>query len=277
MSTRQKLSFDYAKAGHSSRTRLTRRLLTVLIVACIIPSIWWICARVVRRLSLIYWQGQCERYDNQGQPLWVADARTLSQAERTTNYVNCWNPTPESGFTPAALWPHCWQKLFDQITTQDQNVRHPMFDEKSYPIVFLHERISPGGTKRIVCVQMRPNSDHAQLCSLDYLSISPATISSPPSSQGGLLMWIPGWWYYGVRLDKLALVRADQNDSSHFVFQYFSYPPPDSINSHPEWTDAGIYYKNSDQSQCQVIIIDGWLSDDGTVRTTVSESPSIPK
>ena len=161
-----------------------------------------------------------------------------------------------------ALWPNCWQNFLKQLTNEGCPLRSVFFNDHCWPIVFLHERVSHGGVRRIVCMEMRPNIDHLQLCSLDCVVITPATLWSAPKVWDSLVAWIPGWWWnHGVCKEKLKLAQADPKDASHFVLQY-------EQKTVQEEVDAGI----STEGKSTIFIVDCWLNDNGTVTAKVRDS-----
>jgi hypothetical protein len=93
-------------------------------------------------------------------------------------------------------------------------------------VIFLHERISPGGNRRLVCVSYGSQGDtftaqfvHGLNC--DTFTVAPGTWSQPP-------VYSPKGWEYDILVDwprKPPLVRIfagqpDPNDPAHFTIRY---------------------------------------------------------
>jgi hypothetical protein len=93
-------------------------------------------------------------------------------------------------------------------------------------VIFLHERTSPGGHRRLVCVSYGSQDDtfsaqfvHGLNC--DTFTVAPGTWGRPPAL-------IPNGWGYDILTEwprKPPLVRifagqADPNDRAHFTIRY---------------------------------------------------------
>jgi hypothetical protein len=147
-----------------------------------------------RLLRLMDWQRQCAAYDDESRPVWIKDASARTPSDLKDNYVNSTNAESRTsaGVGPFALWPQCWRNLNRELAIQGRPLSFCFFEDKCWPIVFLHERTSPCGMKRIICIELRPNIDHAQMCSLDCAIITPATHSSAAKTSARVVAWIPG-------------------------------------------------------------------------------------
>jgi hypothetical protein len=89
--------------------------------------------------------------------------------------------------------PNCWLKYRAALPADEGSI--------GGTVIFLHECVSPHGSRRLVALRMRPNIDHAQMCSIDATVVVPATFSSTPVSNYKVVKWVPGWFLAERRWD----------------------------------------------------------------------------
>jgi hypothetical protein len=116
--------------------------------------------------------------------------------------------------------------------------------------IFLHQLVSPHGTRRLVALYMRPNVDHSQLCSIDATVIDPADFWRGPKCDRRTVEWIDGW-SNDVKWNQLNWATIDPADSSHVTFKY------DAPEKDGEHFDA--------PSTVVPTTLNFWLTDAGTV------------
>jgi hypothetical protein len=201
---------DYAKRPSVVRRRWFRRAVVGVMIACVAASAVWWGPPVWRRGRLLYVQRQCLRY-----------------AAREGQLI-CAEPLPYGGqtppFTTAAPEPDCLRELVtigwgSQTANQRARVEGP--------VVFLHERSSKSGVRRLVVVRRTPpghrmswdiplafNIRLLELVGmsglpgnrLDYVPDAVPSHFGDGSSNGPLLRFFTG--------------QADPVDESHFTIDY---------------------------------------------------------
>jgi hypothetical protein len=170
-------------------------------------------------------------------------------------------PDPETTGTPvqaAALIPSCWRSLVASATlplTQfvpDVAPRGP-----AYAVIFLHERISPGGHHRLVCVTYAPNTDMFQPSFIQAYNYD-AWVASPAKWTGPITV-MPTSTDVEVKSDyarrpplvRVYIGQSDPNDPSHFTIRYQMWGQDD--------------------------VLDGRLQDDDQVTLTPRRLPQEPR
>lgn len=208
---------DYAPPLPWYRRRRGRRILALVVIAAVLLPVgimWgplaWYYAKLQYRLY------QCLRYTAPaGQVVYEADpARVQQLLQSGGDYV----PDPDCG-TTAFLMPKCFVEL-DRLTPPAQVAR---------PIIFLHERITKSGVRRLVVVQhtfsplpflnadggliIGATVDPGSLLSLphraDYVTLSPIRVPKQHAISFSLLS--------GKQL-RIFAGQPDPADSTHFTF-----------------------------------------------------------
>ena len=176
---------------------------------------------------LLYWQRQCMRYE-----------RPSSTAVWTTHPSNPTDPdydrlTGDEEGTLYVLNPRCWEQYKIEAGVSESQV---FGHGPACPTVFLHERISPGGHRRLLRVQcvgdnalMLPNVGFAS-----YV-IEPAGLWAQPKSHSASVGDQSGKYAHA----EIFFGQPDPSDASHF------------------WIDFTVNERRG--------TIDGWLRDDDTV------------
>jgi len=254
----------YATDGKRRRWRRFRRFTALLLLAALLFGTWFRGPAIRGKIEFLYWQRECARYvADPKMPLFVEDpvlAKKLLAGHRDYSTwhrdYSTWPGRPDLT-AKAGLRPHCQQVLsaeFPQLVRLDD----------WYPTVFLHERVSPGGTRRILMVDFGANIDHSQFCSLHCVAFTPATLFHPATIDlyaGN--DWVPGWWEWGIRKDKLRFAEADPEDASHFVFRYEHNATP-TTGPTAEPRDSP-FYEWVHETDNKAFVVDGWLRDNGKV------------
>ncbi len=259
------LHIDYQAGIPKRRGRWLRRVGLLLLVATATVVGCGNRSAIQRRSRLIYWQHRCAVYVDDGQPVWVDKPDGLTATELREDYVKSWPDYPPNAMRPFARQPHCWQRLRGELVASGCPVS-VFFQDAAFPILFLHELTSPNGTRRIVCVEMRPNIDHSQMCSFDCIAIAPATFTTPPRVTYDQVEWVPGWWHQYVHRGKLRMGKVDVNDPSHFAFQY---------EQDADSKDDAAFHGSPDENKPCRYRVDGRLKDDGSVEISVSDGEPI--
>ena len=131
---------DYAAARPAKR-RWRRWVAGVLLVALVGAGVAY-RGPIVRRGRVLYWQRLCLTYSRSaGTPL----ATTRPSAAADPDYVAY--PMPD-GSTAYALSPACWRKL--EAERWPRQIMQMLKVSGIGPaVVFLHERVSPAGHRRV--------------------------------------------------------------------------------------------------------------------------------
>jgi hypothetical protein len=166
------------------------------------------------RARRLYWGWQCSRYTiPEGAPIEESDpSRAATLFATNPDYVQAF----EAGKERAVLYPRCWREF--AALEPRSNAVQPTWDQYvRTALVFLHERTSAGGTRRLVVVSNRPATlndprtvDH---CAIELPSLfeklpAPVMAAGARASHGG---------YYPVRFHAGAV---DGNDPSHFSIDF---------------------------------------------------------
>jgi hypothetical protein len=217
---------DYAPAPRNRRwiyrATFVSLLLGLSLVAWKRGPTWW------RRAEILYWQHQCLQFSPVADTVVYEEDPTAAAALLAGNPK--YHPYPlqrrtssqaaASPATAAALDVSDWNKL----TTVLSRLYSPLIKPG---VIFLHERISPAGHRRLVCVRYRPqgNTFSAQFIqglNCDTFTVIPGTWSQPPIYR---LQWTFAWDVETVWPRKPPLVRIfagqpDPNDPAHFTIRY---------------------------------------------------------
>ena len=161
-----------------------RALIALLLMAAAITNWRWYGRTAWENLRILYWQRECSMF----QPM-------------------------AGSFASTAI---CWTKYRTALPANK-----PFMGGTQ---IFLHECVSPHGSRLLVALYMRSNKDHMQLCSIDATVVVPATFSRAPTESRNVVAWIRGW-SDAVQWDKLGCSQLDPADSSHIIFNYNSPEP----------------------------------------------------
>jgi hypothetical protein len=177
-------------------------------------------AAIVTPIERRYWMGKCLNFTAKKDVLlWTKPVVGLGR-----DYMESDGMTLPTGF--AVFHPYCLRRLEEiemglasgyrwlRVVPQGWTERNPM--------VFLHERMSPGGHRRLVHVMLLTTEAEALGRNLDAIVIDPAKFPNPNPSRRSLLEQ-RGWMAWGIREpSKLTICfgQVDDNDPSHFTFDY---------------------------------------------------------
>jgi hypothetical protein len=199
--------------------------LILLLAAVLLPTLWW-RKPLWQRAQFLYWQHRCLGYDPppDGVLSELDSQKVTALLRRSRDYIR----TPAINFVPddsgkprfvptiALHQPECW-RMFRRLDPHPQPLLS--FDPGVWPIVFLHERRSIGGARRLIVVLARHNYSHAQMWDLEWTSITPASLLGTTAADQGLI-WIPGFWGVDIAPASISPGRVDPADLSRFTIQY---------------------------------------------------------
>jgi hypothetical protein len=264
MKTETSIPLHYAKAPSPWPRRVRRILLGLLLAAA-----GWACWRFGRyawnQARVLYWQRQCMNFAlPRGTVVYeeepTAAARLLKSAEYSSYPLRrSPGPSPATPVQAASLVPSCWRSLTAsaKLPTTSFLFVGRLSGKGAPAIIFLHQRISPGGHRRLICVSYAPDTDTFQpafIRSYDYdtYTATPATWTRP--------MGVPPMYGDGFDVKSgyprhAPLVRVyagqpDADDPAHFTVRY--------------------------QMWGQEDVLDGRLQDDDEVTLTPRHLPDWP-
>jgi hypothetical protein len=182
---------------------------------------WW------RRTGILYWQHQCLQFSLSPDTVVYEEDPTEAAALLAGNPK--YHPYPvqrrssqqaaPSSATAAALGVSGWNNLASVLPRSYSPLTNPA-------VIFLHERISPAGHCRLVCVRYGPqrdtfNAEFYQGFNCDTFTVTPGTWTQPPTytPQGWMVDILTGW----PRKPPLVRIFAgqpDPNDPAHFTIRY---------------------------------------------------------
>ncbi len=216
---------DYAPARRNRRriyrVMVASLLLGLALVAWKFSPAWW------RRAEILYWQHECLQFSLSPDTVVYEEDPTGAAALLAGNPN--YHPytfqrrssmqAPPSPATAAALGVSDWDKLTSILPGFHPSLIKPA-------VIFLHERISPAGHRRLVCVRYGPQGDafsaqFIQALNCDTFTVTPGTWSQAP-------IYTPLGWAYDVEVGwprRPPLVRIfagqpDPNDPAHFTIRY---------------------------------------------------------
>jgi hypothetical protein len=159
----------------------------------------------------------------------------------------------------AALIPSCWRSLtaLGKLPTRSFLFAGSPSSGGAPAIIFLHERVSPVGHHRLVCVTYGPDTNTFQpafIAGYDYDTCvaSPATWTRPiASAQRGYLIDVLSGYPRTAPLVRIYAGQPDPGDPAHFTVRY--------------------------QMWGQEDVLDGRLQDDDQVTLTPRHLPDWPR
>jgi hypothetical protein len=127
--------------------------------------------------------------------------------------------------TAVAFCPHCLQMLCG--TTSARIRDWAIFPHAGNPaVVFLHERISPAGHRRLVCISYAPEGgmfNPAFIEGFDYSPgvVTPATWTAPPHlATDAIFFDVRGVYSRHPPMVRIFAGQADPLDPAHFTIRY---------------------------------------------------------
>jgi len=256
------IPLDYAPAPRRHWKWTGRIVLGLLVVATAVCAWRW-GPYAWRQTKLLYWQRQCMNYSASADKVVYeeepAAAAALLNGPDYSPYGLKRAPAPNGPVTPvqaAAFDPLCWRRLGTFTTMPTRMFTGPGVSGGAGGDVFLHERVSPAGHHRLVCVCYAPaaNTFSASFIEgFDYAAFvsPPATWTTPfvPTQLSPPYDVISGL----PRVPPLVRMYAgqpDPADPAHFTIRYQMWGQEDTL--------------------------DGQLKDDDQVTLTPRDLPKMP-
>jgi hypothetical protein len=182
---------------------------------------WW------QRAEILYWQHECLQFSLSPDTVVYEEDRSGAAALLAGNPKYYRYPLQRrsgpraapSPATAAALDVPDWNKLASVLSRLHWRLTNAA-------VIFLHERISPAGHRRLVCVRYGPQGDtfaaqFVQDFNCDTFAVTPGTWSQPP------IYALQGWgydilvgWPRKPPLVGIFAGQPDPNDAAHFTIRY---------------------------------------------------------
>ena len=255
---------DYGLSPPRRRKQLIRAAVLVAGVMLGLAGYKW-GPIVWQQGPILFWQRQCMHYSaSPEQVVYEEDpsevARLLT-GERYTRYRlmrgSFTDPTPVKTLAAAARMPTRWTRLIELAPP-----KFPLPGRMSGAILFLHERTSPSGHRRLVCVRyyaenysFTPQFVPGYNCEVQV--ITPATWTAAPastSSSGAFVGWnlqvnlpVPANFPRSPPRVRIYAGQVDPDDDARFTVRYEMWGQSD--------------------------VLDGRLGDDDTVSLTPRQAP----
>jgi hypothetical protein len=176
------------------------------------PTVW-------RQTRILYWQRQCMNYT--ASPAMIvyeeeaaAAAKLMAADSQYANYY-AYGADPQIA---AAFKPRCWANL-GSLVPNSWKIFGASFGGAT---IFLHERTSPAGHRRLVSVRLQPNWNQIEGFHHSPIATIPATLTKMPAgeitSENIAEIRRENWH----RLPQLRVYagQIDPADSSHFSIHY---------------------------------------------------------
>ncbi|HTW95551.1 MAG TPA: hypothetical protein VMD30_12190 [Tepidisphaeraceae bacterium] len=236
---------QYAPAVPRWRKRL-RRILIGVVLAIVGVAGWRWGPYFWRQAHILYWQRQCLNFSQSPQAVVYEESPALAAGLlRQPNYYPCVlgrrSRTNRPGPTvqAASFVPRCWQSFGALIGVRWRLPRSVFATPWGGPaaIIFLHERTSPAGHRRLVCIDYYAgpgfDPDFVWLVDYDTYILVPAAWTRPAIDR---TRWYPpndiplGG---GMKRDPFVRIYAgqcDPNDPAHFTIRYQMWGQEDTLD-----------------------------------------------
>ncbi|MGA2583698.1 MAG: hypothetical protein ABSG31_10515 [Tepidisphaeraceae bacterium] len=237
---------DYAPA-RSNRRRLIMRSAGLLILIALTYSAWRWGPGVARQAEILYWQRQCMNYSPgpdvvayEEDP--TAAANLMKKGSDYLPYKIDRGPPTGATVNAATLQPKCWKDYFSFIpgaVALNLLFKESLLRPGTGAIIFMHERISPAGHRRLVWLRYAP--DPATFCqrlvegyNVDAETMTLATWKLTPTSQvNGYTTSIRGLHIPSTVPKVLIFVgQIDPRDASHFTIRYQMWGQEDVLDGY---------------------------------------------
>jgi hypothetical protein len=234
-------TLDYAQQPSRLR-RWRRRLGRAVVIALLLAG--GVAAYRYRhelelRASEIYWSRRCMGFDApRDSILFVGDpAAAAALRERDPDYVQ----TRLYGRAGAKFLPRCWRELCAAMNNPAVVAADTVMDD---PVLFLHERRSPGGKRRIVMIKSGSYNARALPRKMRATIITPARLFARTQVMAAPM---PDVAWSGVYVPlRIFFGHPDPADASHFTIDF-------------------VVLDGFDGAPIRNGTIDGYLNDDDTV------------
>jgi hypothetical protein len=237
---------DYAPAPPTRRRWLRRSFLLLVILAAVFVA-WRFGPSMAQQARLLYRERACLNYSASPDQVVYEEDPTLatklliSGSEYTTYPIHRApqaNQNPPPAFTAAAHVPACWwayPTLIGPSMMQASRVYGA--------IAFLHERLSPGGNHRLVCIRCFPDPSTFVAQPIDGFNydstvVTRATLTQRPKVAMRIytIDVISGWPKHPPNM-RIYAGQIDPNDPSHFTIRYEMWGQTDVLDGYLDDND----------------------------------------
>jgi hypothetical protein len=219
-------ALEYAPAPPRGRKWVARAAALLLVLALAYAGHRWGPA-AWGKSRMLYWQRLCLNYRPDDKAVVYeeepsAAGRLLAHSSDYTAYPLARHapPGPRTPVNAAARVPACWSR-FSALGGIPAAGRGPG------AVVFLHERISPAGNRRLVMVRYFPEPDTFTSgliagYNFDFEVLTPATLSRPAAAAApkAYPFDVRSGWPRHPPLVRVYAGQADAHDPSHFTIRY---------------------------------------------------------
>lgn len=232
---------DYAPAPSCWRHRAT---LWSLVIALIVMAATTWGPGACRRAQLLHYQRQCLAYRAPSDQVVTDDMRF----NRDYCDTGTWQPPVDLASPAPTPVPVCYLRYLEMLGMNvPQAVRNTRQSTQAppVPVVFMHERTSKGGTRRLVILLREPSwraimhGVIGDTAVFTYVAVSPGTVFQTPMVTQRRFARIPGFW-------RVYASQPDAQDASHFTITYEDL----------SFRDGKVFGRGT---------LHGWLQDDGSV------------
>jgi hypothetical protein len=235
---------EYGLAPPRRRKRLVRAMIGG--IAVLVGLAAWQWGSVVwNQFPILFWQRQCLRYTASADQVVYEEDPTEVPRLLSRGYVRYKlsrgaspDPTPTNTFAAAAQLPNCWRRLTALVPPPV-----PQQGASSGAMLFLHERISPRGNRRLVCVRYYAETysftaSFIEAYNVDDNVIVPGTWTSLPAWTAHPMMIdvISSWPRLPPRV-RVHAGQVDPDDATHFTIRYQMWGKEDVLDGRLDDSD----------------------------------------
>ncbi|HTW94391.1 MAG TPA: hypothetical protein VMD30_06350 [Tepidisphaeraceae bacterium] len=223
--------------GRADRPRRRHKAFRIIAIIAIVIFLFNEVPPFVDRLQLLYWQHECMVFTAPPNVVvWQSNNPLLPKPAMPPGYVD---PLYLGGNNVARM-PRCMVKFLEAT----QSLRPPFSVILPAGAIFIHERKSRSGLRRLVMVEVLEQGGWT--FAVNYQAVSPGTLSTDPVYWPDTSKPVPPVTSAPPPCIFFA-GQIDPNDSSHFTIGY-------------EWDD-GVRR-----------VMDGYLGDDGNVHLSYKDA-----
>jgi hypothetical protein len=224
---------DYGLAA-PRRARRVRRFVFLLLAVGLAYACWQWGPAAMQQVPILFWQRQCMHYTAPADQ--VVYEEDPAEAKRLladpTQYVayklnrgGAPDSTPEKTTAAALHFPRCWQR-FSALSPPRFRGGFGQIGTGSGAILFLHERTSSAGNRRLVCLRyyaetysFTPSFINDYNCDTQVYALATLTAAPSPANQSMSVDVISGFPRHPPRV-RIYAGQIDPNDAAHFTIRY---------------------------------------------------------
>jgi hypothetical protein len=234
-------TLEYGRSMTRRRRWFRRAIFLSLLVALVGYPSWRWGPRALATTRLLYWQNRCLNFiPARDQIAYEEDAdaarKLLASGKEYSAYAlnRTQYKDPAAAQTAAAYVPNCWTN-FGALAGPSYA---PWAGTPYGAVVFLHERVSPAGHRRLVMVRYIPETNTFNpyfLAGFNYdtKAITPATMTKPPAQpMRGYAIDVISTWPKVPPKVRMYCGTIDPADASHFTIRYEFWGKSDTLDGY---------------------------------------------